>query len=248
VIASDLARAIDPARWLRDAGIEPDAWQERAMRSRSKRKLWNAHRQAGKSACASAKAIAHATTDPGSLVICVSPSQRQSSEWLRSTLALYARIPGLPPLLSESAHRIEFAGGSRVISLPSSEGTIRGYSKVSLLILDECARIEEPIIAATRPMIALTQGEIIALSTPWGRRGFFYESWAHGGDTWEREQVTVDQCARIDSEFLKEERESLGELMYRQEYLCDFVDNDLAVFPSALIERCFTDEVTPLWS
>ena len=103
----------------------------------------------------------------------VSASARQSTELLRSTIQLYTRIPGLPPLLSEAAHRIEFQGGSRIISLPSSEGTIRGYSKVSLLILDEASRIEEPIIAACRPMIALTAGEIVALSTPSGRRGFF---------------------------------------------------------------------------
>src|SRR5262245_187578 len=112
MIGADLARSLDPARWLSDAGIEPDEWQARALRSPSRRKLWNCHRQAGKTLTAAAKALDKATGEPGSLVICVSPSQRQSSEWLRGVLHLYAKHKNTPPILAESAHRIEFAGGS----------------------------------------------------------------------------------------------------------------------------------------
>jgi hypothetical protein len=251
VIGADLSRALDPARWLSDAGMVPDAWQERALRSRSKRKLWNVSRQGGKTETAKAKALDMAVGTPGSLTICVSPSQRQSSEWLRGVLALYGKHRDMPPLLSESAHRLELAGGSRILSLPSSEATIRGFSKVALLILDECSRIDDSIITACRPMLALGGeggGEIVALSTPWGRRGAFFEWWQNGGDVWEREEVTVDQCARIDPDWLAEERASMGELLYSQEFMCKFVDNDVQLFSSAMIEACFTDEVTPLWN
>ena len=146
----------------------------------------------------------------------VSASARQSTELLRSTIQLYTRIPGLPPLLSQAAHRIEFQGGSRIISRPSSEGTIRGYSKVSLLILDEASRIEEPIIAACRPMIALTAAEIVALSTPSGRRGFLDQICEHGADSWEIETIPVDQCSRITG-FLADERKEIGPTMYDQQ-------------------------------
>jgi hypothetical protein len=168
MMAADLRRALDPVHWLSDTGVQPDDWQARALRSPSKRKLWNVHRQGGKSLTAAALALAKAVRESGSLVICVSPSQRQSSEWLRGVVALYGKHKNVPPILAESAHRIEFAGGSRILSLPSSEATIRGYSKVALLILDECSRIEDPIIQACRPMLALGGeggGEIIALST-----------------------------------------------------------------------------------
>jgi hypothetical protein len=251
VIGADLARSIDPARWLSDAGTVPDEWQARALRSRSKRKLWNIHRQGGKTLTAEAKAIDKAVSDPGSLVICVSPSQRQSSEWLRGVVQLYGKHANMPPIIAESAHRLELAGGSRILSLPSSEATIRGFAKVGLLILDECSRVDDTIITACRPMLALGGeggGEIVALSTPWGRRGAFFEWWANGGDTWEREEVPVSQCSRIDPGWLAEERENMGPLLYSQEFMCQFVDNDLAVFPSALIEAAFTDDVRPLWN
>jgi hypothetical protein len=251
MMLADLARSIDGARWLSDAGITPDDWQQRALRSRSKRKLWNVHRQGGKTLAAAALALGKATGEPGALVICVSPSQRQSSEWLRGVLNLYSKHQNVPPISAESAHRLEFQNGSRILSLPSSESTIRGYSKVALLILDECSRIDDSIITACRPMIALggeAGGDIIGLSTPWGRRENFYEWYVNGGDTWEREEVSVSQCSRIDPEFLKEEKESLGPLMYSQEYECQFVDTDLQLFSSALIERCFTDDVVPLWA
>lgn len=35
-MALDMARQLDPARWFFDAGIPPDDWQERAIRSTSK--------------------------------------------------------------------------------------------------------------------------------------------------------------------------------------------------------------------
>jgi hypothetical protein len=250
MIGRDLARTLDPACWLRDAGTEPDAWQERALRSTSKRKLWNVHRQGGKTLTAAAKAIARAVSEPGSLVICVSPSQRQSSEWLRGVLQLYGKHTNVPPIVAESAHRIELAGGSRILSLPSSEATIRGIAKVALLILDECSRIEESTILACRPALALGGeggGEILALSTPAGRRGAWFEWWAHGGDSWEREEVPVSQCKRIDPTWLAEEKASMGPVMFSQEFECQFVDTDLQLFPSTLIERAFTDEVRPLW-
>jgi hypothetical protein len=30
-------------------------------------------------------------------------------------------------------------------------------------------------------MIAVSGGQLICLSTPYGKRGFFYEAWRHGG-------------------------------------------------------------------
>jgi hypothetical protein len=248
---ADIARHLDPARWLSDIGMTPDPWQARALRSPSKRKLWNIHRQGGKSQTAAAIALAKTLGEPGSLVICVSPSQRQSSEWLRSTLALYNKHKNVAPIVAESAHRVEFAGGSRMLSLPSSENTIRGISKCSILLLDECSRIDDAVINACRPMLALGDqggGSIVALSTPAGRRGAWWDWYVHGGDTWEREQVAVTECSRIDPDFLKEEQQSMGPLLYSQEYLCKFVDDSLQMFNSELIARAFTNEVKPLWA
>jgi len=109
-------------------------------------------------------------------VLIVSPSLRQSSEGFRSFMATYDRLDGVPELRAESLTRAELANGSRVISLRGSEKTIRGFAGVKMIVLDEAARIEDDLIAAVRPMMATVDGSLIALSTSFGKRGWFYEA------------------------------------------------------------------------
>jgi hypothetical protein len=246
LMAMDLARQLDPALWFEAAGIKPDPWQLSAIRSTNKRQLWNIHRRGGKSTCAALKALAKAQ-EPGTLCLCVSPAQRQGAELLRKVRELHARIANLPEIVSDSVHKLEFANHSRIVSLPSSESTVRGFSNVALLVLDEAARVPDDMIAACRPFLAVSAGELVCLSSPAGQRGFFYEEWTNGGSTWERFMVTALECDRISKEWLDEERRTLGEAVFEQEYLCRFVQNDEAAFPTWIIEKAFTDEVRPLW-
>jgi hypothetical protein len=73
--------------------------------------------------------------------------------------------------------------GSRIVSLPSKEANIRGFSGVSLIIEDEASRVGDDLYLAMRPMLAVNQGRLILMSTPWGKRGHFFEAWEHGGET-----------------------------------------------------------------
>ena len=70
------------------------------------------------------------------------------------------------PVVAESALRLELANGSRVVSLPGDEKNIRGYSGVTLLVIDEAARVADELYYAVRPMLAVSQGRLVALSTP----------------------------------------------------------------------------------
>lgn len=246
-MARDLARMLDRGRWFPDAGYQPDAWQSAAVRSPSKRQLWNVHRQGGKSLTAGVKALGKAVEEPGAPVLVIAPAMRQAAETIRTVLDLHSRVSGLPSIVNQSVHRLELSTGSRIISLPSSEGTIRGFSKVALLILDEASRIPDEIIAACRPMLAVSDGEMVALSTPRGTIGWFWEQWQNGADTWERVRVPVTECPRIGAEFLTEEMRLLGPSLYNQEYLCEFVSDDSQVFPSEVIAAAFTTDVRPLW-
>lgn len=67
-------------------------------------------------------------------------------------------------------------------------------------------------------------------------------------DGWDRTRVTVTDCPRISEEFLEDERRSLGEFRYQQEFECEFFDPDTSVFSSDLIGRAISSEVQPLWS
>jgi hypothetical protein len=106
--------------------------------------------------------------------------------------------------------------------------------------------VADPLIAAVRPSLATTNGRMIALSTPFGKRGWYWEQWS-SGEGWERTSIAAQDCARITPEFLADERRQLGEFIYLQEYECEFVDGDSAVFSSEMIARIASDDLEPLW-
>ena len=166
--------------------------------------------------------IHEAIVDEGSTTLMVSPSQRQSSELLGRVRALLSRLPDPPAVVNESALQIRLENGSRILSLPGKEGTIRGYT-ASTLVLDEAGRIPDELIEATRPMLAASGGRLIAMSTPAGARGWWWEAWVGAGQ-WHRVEVPAAQCPRISPTFLAEERATLPDVVYRAEYCCEFTD------------------------
>jgi hypothetical protein len=135
---------------------------------------------------------------------------------------------------------------SRIVGLPGGEGTIRGFSAVNLLIVDEAARVGEESYRAARPMLAVANGDLLLLSTPFGKRGFFYEEWV-GGGKWLRLQVKAEDCPRIPRDFLADERRSLGDLWFRQEYCCEFIDNETQLFSRDSIDRAMDKDLEPLF-
>jgi hypothetical protein len=114
---------------------------------------------------------------------------------------------------------VAFPNGSRIVGLPENESKVRGFSNVSLMLIDEASRVNDDLYRAMRPTLAVGDGDLWLMSTPNGKRGFFYEEWAHGGEAWDRIRVAAPECARIKAGFLEEERAKEGDKWYRQEYL-----------------------------
>ena len=243
----DIAHAVDPVLFARSCGITPDNWQAKLLRDQPPRALLCCSRQSGKTTVAGLMGLHRALYEAGSLVLVVSPSQRQSAEVFRTMLNFYHKLEGAPALSAESVLRAEFSNGSRIVALPGSERTVRGYAAASLIILDEAARIDDELIAAVRPMMATSNGKFIALSTPAGRLGFFYEAWV-GTEDWHRVSISAKECPRISEEFLAEELRSLGPSKFSQEYNLEFVETAEAMFPSAVIDGAFSEEIAPLWN
>jgi hypothetical protein len=246
-LAGGLAMAFDPALLMERAGHPPDPWQIGVLRSIAPRMLLNVTRQGGKSTTVAALVLHTALYQPKSLSLILSPGERQSKETFRKVLDVYHRLGRPIPAEAENKLELELENGSRVVALPGVEGTIRGYSGVNLLICDEASRIDDLLYAAVRPMLAVSQGRLIALSTPWGKRGWFYEAWEHGSDSWERVQVKATECPRISPAFLQEERETMGDLFYRSEYGCEFVDTEDQYFATEDIEAMMSSDFAPLF-
>ena len=164
----------DPVLWAQDSfDIELDPWQIEALQSTSHRSLWNIHRQGGKSSIA-LKGVHRCVFRSGSPVLLVSPSLRQSSELFRKWLSYYDQLDGAPELVESTKLTVELSNGSRCVSLPGSEATIRGYSAPSLIIEDEASRVSDEYFHALTPMMAVSEGDFLLLSTPFGCRGHFH--------------------------------------------------------------------------
>ncbi len=222
-----------------------DAWQEEALNTR-KNSLWNCTRQAGKSTTAAAKGLHVAYFFPGSLVLLVSPSMRQSSELFRKVIDHMESLDNPPKLLEDNRLSCELGNGSRIVSLPGEEKTIRGYSKATLIIEDEAARVKDDLNAAIRPMLAVSRGQILLMSTPFGKRGHFFSAWEKGGDAWSRTKVPWTDCPRITPEFIEAEREELGEYWIKQEYECEFIQTMDQIFSYDLVMAALDDGLPPL--
>ena len=245
--ASEMAMALDPARLMIASGMEPDDWQRRVLRSGWERALLLCSRQAGKSSVTAALGLHRALYHEGSLVLLVAPSLRQSRELFSKVWGFY-RAAGMPGTVEKkSSLRATFGNGSRIIALPGKEGTIRGFSGVDLLVIDEAARVEDELYNALRPMLAVSGGRLVGLTTPAGKRGWFYEAFPSGGADWHRERIPADECPRITESFLEEERRELGRYFYEQEYECQFHDAENSLFSRAEIDGAFTSDVTPLF-
>jgi hypothetical protein len=236
----------DPARLLSDAKMPPDDWQRDLLRRDDDRILLLASRQVGKSQTAAALALKQALLFPGSLVLLLSPTLRQSGELFKDKVRRLYNALGRPvPTVQESALQMELENRSRIVSLPGDEGTVRGYSGAALLVLDEAARIPDELYQSVRPMLATSKGKLLMASTPWGQRGAFFEEW-HGANPWKRVRITADMCPRISPAFLAEERLSLGEKFYLQEYFCSFESVVGALFTEEVIQAALSDDVQPL--
>lgn len=249
LMATDIRLALDPALIGERVGLQLDPWQTSVVRERPHRGLWLCSRQSGKTTTALLMTLWTVLYEAPALVLIVSPSQRQSGEAFRSFMQLYHRLDGAPELRAESALRAELANDSRVVALPGTERTVRGYAGTKLIVIDEASRVEDELIAALRPMLATVDGSLIALTTPFGRRGWFYEAWTGDDPSWTRVRVPASECPRLSKEFLESELKALGGLAFAEEYDLAFNDSSLQMFPSALIEAAFNDpSVRPLWA
>ena len=248
-LADDLEMALDPVRFAEHLGFVADAWQAAVLRWEGKRLALNCGRQTGKSTTAAALALHRAVYYPGSLILLVSPSQRQSTELFRKVGELLGRrdegrqAPWKPELAEDNRQSCVLANRSRIVSLPSSEATIRGFSGASLIIEDEASRVPDDLYRAVRPMLATSGGRLVLMSTPYGKRGHFWEVWNEGGPEWERVKVPSTEGPRISAAFLAEEQRSLGAWWFSQEYLCEFVDAAASAFTWEMVQSAQKEQI-----
>jgi hypothetical protein len=203
-----------------------------------------ASRQSGKPLTAALLAVYTALiySDP---VLIVSPSLRQSQEAFRKVLDVYRALERPVPPVAETKLTLELEHGARIIALPGKETTIRGFSGVRLLICDEAARIADSLYFSVLPMLAVSNGHLVALSTPNGPVGWFYAAFQSADERWHKQLVPASECPRIKPNFLEEQRQIMGPALFSQEFECAFVSMEGAVFSIEDVQAAFRREVEP---
>jgi hypothetical protein len=192
-------------------------------------------------------ALHKALCAPGALVLILAPAERQARELFSKVARFYGDLGHPVPAESYRKLGVHLTNGSRIEALPGTEKTIRGFSGVDLLIVDEASRVEDELYFAVRPMLAISGGRLMMLSTPYGKRGVFYAEWHSRAGEWERYEVPASNCPRISDAFLEEERAALPSWVYRQEYECSFEETEDQVFTTEMVDAAVSADVKPLF-
>lgn len=246
VLADSLAEALDPVLLARRVGMEPDPWQSEVLRSSARRLVLLTARQAGKSSVVSVMAMHRALYHPGALILIFAPSQRQAVRLFKACARIYRELGRPVEAEVENALSMELENGSQIVALPADPNTVRGYPAVDLLIIDEAAWVSDELYETVRPMLAVSAGQLVVMSTPFGRRGFFYRAATTDDGRWTRYTVTAADCPRITPEFLEEERDSKGARVFAQEYECRFIDAAGSLFDGEDLAVIASEAVVPL--
>jgi len=173
----------------------------------------------GKSTVASVLALHRAFYYEKSTILLISPTLRQSQELLRKVQDWLPNLPIKASLVGDSKTIVEFSNRSRIIGLPSNEGNIRSFT-ADLIIEDESGDVEDALYMAVLPMLIVSQGKLVMMGTPRGRRGHFFECWERKAG-WEKYEIPFTQVPRIPPADIARDRIAMGE-RFASEYECQF--------------------------
>jgi len=235
-----------PVDLARDLGLTLDGWQRDVLTTDARQILMLCSRQSGKSTVSAVMGLHEALSVPGSLTLIVSPGERQSGLLFRTLIRFYRQLGEAVPADIENRLSLELSNGSAIYALPGIERTVRGYAGVDLIIEDESARVDDALYGALRPMMAVSGGRIVLASTPFGRRGHFYEEYTNGGPDWHRVRVTAFDCPRIPRDWVLAERDRIGGWLWDQEFGVEFKDSDDQLFASEHIDAALVERAGPL--
>jgi hypothetical protein len=226
--------------------MELDPWQKTILESDTDIVV-RSGRQVGKSTIIAKKAADYALKNSEKTILIIASVERQAyllfekvlNEIWEHNYKSICKGKDRP-----TKHKIQLTNGSTIYCLPTgmSGYGIRGYT-VDLLIADEAAFIPEAVWTAVTPMLSVTGGKKILISTPFGKGGYFYDCF--NDDNYTKFHISSEDCERIPKEFLERERKRMTKLQFAQEYLGEFVDELRQYFPTELIQKICILQTAP---
>jgi phage FluMu gp28-like protein len=240
---------IDPVTWLRiHTGF--DAWKYEAQLLRDwaiQTRVVRKSRQVGITTTIAHEAVWKAFTKPRQRILIVSPSLRQSKMVMGIVQSILSSNQHLSAnVMHNNRIELELRNDSTIVATPNNPDRIRGYT-ADHIYLDEAAHFlnDEPVMRAIKPMQIATQGTFTIVSTPFGKRGLFWDQYKIATDEHAatRDVKSYEFCPStisplITQERLERERLNHTEPEFRQEYLGEFIEQVDTYLPLDLITPC----------
>jgi hypothetical protein len=197
-------------------------------------------RQCGKSTAMSIKAGELAVHNSNQDILIVAYTEKQAYELFSKTLNYLEARYGYALCVGRekpTKHEIRLKNNSiiRCHACGQTGSGLRGFS-LTHLFMDESAPMNREIFTSLMPALSVTGGKVDVSSTPRGKEGFFYECSLR--DDFKKFYVSAEDCPRHKKEFLEQQRKSMSELEYAQEFLAVFLDELRRIFPDELIKKC----------
>lgn len=168
--------------YLESIGFSLFPWQRAVLRDQATRITICGARQSGKSTILSGVCCHTAKYRPKSLSVILAPTKLQASEDIGKVRDFMTRDPDYPTVKRSGAEEIVLSNGSRILVLTATDTAARGFSKPAVVLFDEASRIDDSVYDAVRPMITGSRTSVIyEISTPFGRKGFFYDHFSRIG-------------------------------------------------------------------
>jgi hypothetical protein len=221
-LADQLAASIDPYRYMESLGWFAFEWQVEVLNPGIHRLILLCARQSGKSTVIAAKVVHRAKYFPGSLILLFAPTEDQSVE-LMSKISVFMKMDPEIVLVRDSSETKKLLNGSRIKAFTSSPGSARGYSDPDIIVIDESSRVADELYLTIRPMMAGGKTDLLLLSTPAGKEGFFCNTWERPSDTWVKvyvraqdilHEVLPNEYPEFDSEQWIEDQRKRGVKAY----------------------------------
>lgn len=196
-----------------------------------------AKRQVGKSILCEQELLRHAIQYNSSVSICLSLTYASVSKIYKEMIQ-GLRNSGVVEHANNSDLTIEFINGSQIIfkSIVSREN-LRGFTVKNggILVLDEAAYWNDEIFNIVAPYVDVSHANILMVSTPRRKTGFFYDYYTIGLTDAAPNVKSFDMCKYDLSEFLSNEKLELYRKVmpigqFTSEYLGQFIDEYGSVF------------------
>jgi phage FluMu gp28-like protein len=229
---------LDPVTFFRFiTDFEPTEYQKRILLDPATYLTIRASRQSGKTEVMAVKVLLNCVLQDKFQTLIIAPTQRQSSIVFNKIDMYLMRNEFLSTgCVYRSKQYIQFSNGSEIYNLPGNNAeTVRGYSP-NMIIVDEAAYVKDAVYEAIQPSLSATGGRMVLISSPFGKRGKFYDS--HNSlDYYSKYHVSYTECPFLKPEHIERERQSLTEMQFQQEYEADFVEEADTFFSLDLIKN-----------